>query len=261
MKHLFLFPLVILLACEPSTKEQTDTSEIEIPKPSYEQPSHHISALTKIMNAHGGMEQWKKMKSLSYTKGDEKTITNLWNRHILVSTDEKSIGFDGKNVWVTPETAAASRARFYHNLYFYFYAMPFVVGDQGAIYEEVSPMELEGKKYNGLKVSYKEGVGDTSDDNYIIWSDPATHRMEWLMYTVTYKSDEPSEDYRLIKYSDWKEFSGLTLLTKLQWYEFENGIVGKPKDKSTEFENISIGMEAPDESLFKMPQGAQVAER
>ncbi|MEM0939322.1 MAG: DUF6503 family protein [Bacteroidota bacterium] len=226
----------------------------------YKTPAHHIKALTKVFDAHGGYENWHKMKTLSYNKGEERTITNLQDRKTRLESPNQTIGFDGKNVWVSPDSVDVSRARFYHNLYFYFFAMPFVVGDPGAFYEVIDSKEINGKMYEGLKISYNDGVGDSPEDNYIIWSDPETDQMEWLMYTVTYRSKETSDNYRLIRYADWKGFNGVVLPQSLQWYQFSNDSIGDLRSEVI-FENIELSTTVPDPSIFEMPENAQVAPR
>ncbi|MEO9869612.1 DUF6503 family protein [Ekhidna sp.] len=256
MKNLtFLAIGALAFSCQPAQEKETAEETV----PVYQKPAHHSESLTKVFDAHGGHEQWSTMKSLSYKKGEESTITNLQNRKIRLESPNQTIGFDGQDVWVTPDSVDASRARFYHNLYFYFYAMPFVVGDPGANYEDVEPKELDGKTYSGIKVSYNAGVGDAPDDNYIVWYDPETGKMEWLMYTVTYRSGEPSDKFSLIKYGTWQEFNGVVLPTSLQWFQYDGESVGEARGEATPFENIQITADAPDESLFAMPEGAQVA--
>lgn len=256
MKNLPLLALLaVALACQTSPQNKLPEEEVSV----FEQPAHHSALLTNVFEAHGGYEQWSKMKALSYTKGEESTVTNLQNRMIRVESPTQVIGFDGTQVWVTPDTVDASRARFYHNLYFYFYAMPFVVGDPGAFYEEVEPRTLDGKTYKGIRVSYGEGVGDAPDDNYIVWFDPETYRMDWLMYTVTYRSGEPSDKFSLIKYSEWKTFNGIVLPTSLQWFQYDGETVSDPRGDAITFENIQLTMDEPMDSLFVMPEGAQIA--
>ena len=136
--------------------------------------------------------------------------------------------------------------------------MPFVVGDPGVSYEDMEQRELKGKTYNGIKISYGEGVGDAPDDNYIIWYDPQTNKMEWLMYTVTYGNNEPNEQYRLIKYDQWSDFEELLLPTKIQWYQYEEDSVGDVAGEVA-FENIKLSKLVPNQDLFEMPEGAQIA--
>lgn len=257
MKYLPILILAAIIACQP-TDNQEESREESQTETVYQSPEHHSESLAKVFDAHGGYEQWSKMKSLSYMKEEESTITNLQNRMIRVESPKQTIGFDGEQVWVTPDSVDASRARFYHNLYFYFYAMPFVVGDPGAFYEDVEPRELNSKAYKGIKISYGENIGDAPDDNYILWYDPETNKMEWLMYTVTYRSGEPNDTYKLIKYDQWAEVNGLFLPTVIQWHQFKEDSVGEMTNE-VRFENIQITTEAPAESLFVMPENAQIA--
>ncbi|MEM9897134.1 MAG: DUF6503 family protein [Bacteroidota bacterium] len=248
--------LCFIAACSQTQNQEEENSQAV---QEYTAPQHHSASLTAVFDAHGGFENWASMKHLSYVKGEEKTITNLQNRKIRIESPSQTIGYNGKDVWVLPDSIDASRARFYHNLYFYFYAMPFVVGDPGAIYEDVPEREIKGKSYKGIKVSYEQNIGDAPDDNYILWYDPVTNQMEWLMYTVTYGKEGPSDKYSLIQYGGWTSFDGLQLPTSLQWHQFANDEVGGPRGNPAIFEEVMLSDEAPGSTLFEMPEGAQVA--
>ena len=257
MKNLLvLFVLALMVGCQSNQSAEANQEEPQ----QVVKTDHHSENVAKLFEAHGGFEKWASMKQLSYVKRGESTITNLVNRKIRLESEKQTIGFDGEKVWIAPDTVDASRARFYHNLYFYFYAMPFVVGDPGAFYEDVEPKEIKGITYSGIKITYGEGVGDSPDDFYIIWYDPETYKMEWLMYTVTYRSGEANENYRLIKYDQWAEVEGLMLPTAIQWHEYKDEVAG---DMSNEviFENIKLSQEAPSEDIFEMPENAQIAPR
>jgi hypothetical protein len=136
--------------------------------------------------------------------------------------------------------------------------MPFVLGDPNTFFEDLPERKLAGKTYKGVKVSFGENVGDSPKDYYIVWYDPATFKMEWLMYTVTFKSDEANENYSLIKYDQWTDVNGLILPQKLQWYTFKEDTVGEMRNEAL-FENIMLSKEAPSDSLFIMPANAKVA--
>jgi hypothetical protein len=257
MKRLITSILVvgIIWSCQaPPNKEQASVE----PESVFVNTDHHTETISKVFDAHGGFANWAAMKQLAYTKGGESTVTNLQNRKIRLDSDGQSIGYDGTQVWIAPDTLDASRTRFYHNLYFYFYAMPFVLGDPNTFYEDVAERELAGKIYNGVKVSFGENVGDSPKDYYILWYDPVTFKMEWLMYTVTFKSGEANENYSLIKYDQWTDINGLIIPEKLQWYTFKDDIVGDVRNEAV-FENIKLSVDAPLDSIFMMPANAKVA--
>lgn len=234
--------------------------------PAFAQTQEMPESATAVMEAHGGMDLWKSLGGLVFQKGDgeeaETHITNLWDRRIRVENSKYTIGFDGTDVWVSPADAEMrGSARFYHNLYFYFYAMPFVLGDPGIYYEEVPDLELMGKTYGGVKISYAPNVGDSPDDNYILYYDKATHQMEWLMYTVTYRGGGPSDKYSLIKYGDWQDVptggASVRLPKSITWYNYEDGVVGDARG-GAEFPMVSVSAEPPLDSRFARPEDSRI---
>jgi len=80
------------------------------------------------------------------------------------------------------DSTSNGNPEFYYNVMFYFYAMPFVLADDGIIYGDIAPLEFEGTAYPGISISYKEGVGSSSKDEYFIYYNPETYQMaiKWL---------------------------------------------------------------------------------
>ena len=102
------------------------TPKASLTKSMVKQPLPEI--LQAGLNAHGGLDQWNKMNTLEYTieRNDkpEHHLIDLKSRKVLLTHDEYKLGFDGKEVWITPNLEAFGKGspRFYHNLIFYFYA-------------------------------------------------------------------------------------------------------------------------------------------
>jgi hypothetical protein len=226
--------------------------------PQVDNTTHHIPEITKVFDAHGGFDIWSSLKMLSYDMGGSTTLTELQNRYARIESVEQTVGFDGENVWVYPASDDADRQRMRYNLMFYFYAFPFVVGDPGVNYEVLDAIDLDGKTYNQVKVSYNAGVGDAPNDNYIICSDPETNQMQWLLYTATFGGGV-EEKYSLIKYEGWQSFGSVMLPTSLQWYKYQDGVVGDARGDAREFTNIKVSKEYPSMDNFKMPEGAVIA--
>lgn len=200
------------------------------------------------------------MNQLTFEMEDnERHLISLKERLVRIDGADQTIGFDGEKVWVAPDSAEAANARFYHNLYFYFFAMPFVLGDPGVRYEDLESRQLSGKTYDAVKVSFQSGVGDSPKDNYILYYDPETFQMEWLMYTVTYFDNQETNRYNLIKYDQWAEYEGLKLPAVLQWYEYQDDVVGEVRNQ-VRFENVVVTTNQPDIGAFEMPENARVAE-
>lgn len=259
-QFLVLFTILALLSsCKQEKTTQTATVANKI-DPVEKNTTIYPEMISKMMKSHGGMEQWKKMQQLSFSIGDEKTITALHSRKARVEDASAAIGFDGNQVWLLEKNDKQyeGNATFYYNLMFYFYAMPFVLGDEGIVYSPLPNMEIDGISYPGMLISYQDGVGSSSKDQYKVYVDPETGNMEWLAYTVTYFSKETSSKYNFIHYEDWQTLDGLTLPKTITWYATENSLP-VTKRNTVEFSNVQFQKNV-DDVLFEMPEGATVVE-
>ncbi|PWH83125.1 hypothetical protein DIS18_00805 [Algibacter marinivivus] len=260
-KSLLIVLAISIFACKNKTAPTVDYSEETLDVTTSIYPEN----ITGIFDAHGSLDKWNTMKSLEFTmkkpNGDEITTTHLKNRKSLIEMPNHTIGFDGEIVWLKNKDTATYKgnAKFYYNLMFYFYAMPFILADDGIIYEDVAALEFEGKSYPGIKISYESGVGESPEDEYILYYDSETNKMEWLGYTVTYFSKEKSKEWHFIKYSDWQTVEGLILPKTLTWFKVENNLPAS-KRNDLEFTDIKISTEKPDSSIFDVPAGAQLME-
>lgn len=253
-KTLFVLVLVSLISCKQTSDKTDEVDQIEeTPQVSKTYPEN----ISKVFMAHGGIDNWELMNGLTFEmenpEGKEVTTTALKNRKSLIETEKFKIGFDGENVWLKQDSLVyKGNPKFYYNLMFYFYAMPFVLADDGIIYENVDALEFEGVSYPGIKIAYESGVGESPEDEYILYYNPKTFKMEWLGYTVTYFSKEKSKEFHFINYSEWQDLNGFNLPKTLTWYKSENN---KPTEKRNErvFTNIKLSKEKLNDVVFKVP--------
>lgn len=205
MKHfIFVTFLFLFVACKDQKKEVGNAIE-EVTEAAIE--AAYPENISKIFEVHGGLDNWNSLKGLSFTmdkpNGHEVTITDLKNRKSFISTDKFKMGFDGKDVWLKQDSLHyKGNPKFYYNLMFYFYAMPFILADDGINYQDTDPLVFEGKTYPGIKISYNSGVGESPEDEYILYYDAETNQMVWLGYTVTYFTKEKGKEFHFIKYSN-----------------------------------------------------------
>ncbi len=172
MKRLFFLALILpFIACKQTTKETTEAKkeeQISVENANTKYPE----ALNTIFDAHGSVVTWKKQRTLSFVlpKPDnpETHTVDLWSRNEKIETSSYTIGFDGKPWVVDMNKTYKGNPEFYHNLMFYFYAMPFVLADDGIIYSETDDLLFEGVSYPGIKISYNAGVGTSPKDDYYI---------------------------------------------------------------------------------------------
>ena len=251
-----LIPLSLFLCYACSTPEQQQEAQAPAQDSHAKEFTTHPKALQQILNTHGGLDVWRNKKSMSFEmvkeEGNEQHYVQLQDRRDRVEGPNFTMGYDGLEVWVEADTSYKGDPEFYHNLMFYFYAMPFVLADDGIQYEDAEPLEMDGIVYPGIRISYEEGVGFSSKDEYVLYYQPDTFEMAWLGYTVTYFSDEPSEDLHWIKYSAWQQVDGLLLPKDLTWYQYENGLPTEPRG-TREFRNVELGEQPHPDDLFIGP--------
>jgi hypothetical protein len=262
MKHLLILVIIIsLFNCKNKSTPTVDYTDEQLDVTT----SVYPESITKVFDAHGGVDTWNAMQSLVFTmkkpNGDEVTTTDLKNRTSLIEMPKHTIGFNGKDVWLTSKdtTAYKGNPKFYYNLMFYFYAMPFVLADDGIMYEETTPLVFEGQTYPGIKIGYEAGIGESPEDEYILYYNPETYKMEWLGYTVTFFSKEKSKEFHFIKYSNWQTVNGLLLPETLTWYKYENNLPTE-KRNDLKFTDVKLSKEKLDAFIFEIKEGATVVE-
>lgn len=265
LNSLFLIICIVFASCKDDKKNDTmdsiDYSETELDITT----SIYPESISKVFKAHGGLDTWSAMQTLKFTmlkeSGDEITITDLQHRKSKIEMPEHTIGFDGEQVWLQNKdtTNYKGNPKFYYNLMFYFYAMPFVLADDGILYKDVKPLEFEGKRYPGIQISYESGVGESPEDEYILYYDSETHKMTWLGYTVTYFTKEKAKEFHFIKYSEWQTVNGLQLPKTLTWYNYENNLP-TTKKYDVEFSEVMMTPMKMKANVFSKPEGAEVIE-
>lgn len=255
----FLLVLGVIFSCKEAPKEEKEVIvEEKVEEVVPDRSGDFPKDIAAVFKAHGGIQTFDKQNTLifelSKPEGNEKHTTDLKTRHARIETNKFALGFDGNEAWIEQDsTYFKGNPRFYHNLMFYFYAMPFVLGDDGISYEKVEDLKVEDNTYPGYKISYGDGVGDSPKDNYFIYYDAASHQMKYLGYTVTFFSKESSEKVSLIEYSDWTDVNGLLLPKTLKWRAYEDGVVGDVKSERA-FVNAIASEEKLDTSLFSKPK-------
>ncbi|UII20621.1 DUF6503 family protein [Fulvivirga ligni] len=252
---------LLIISCSAPSKEDNKDNNITDSEPKMEYPD----LLSKVLEAHGGLDKWKYYGSLQYeavsTLGGEKRerqSIDLYSRKVLIESDNYKLGMDGENVWVAPNKEAFGEMspRFYHNLLFYFFSIPFVFADPGIQYEELGTRTLDSITYDALKISYQGGVGDASNDEYIGLFDQETHQLKLLLYTVTYFSGEKHNNFNALKY-DWQKANGLLVPSAITGYKYEADTLGDIRYK-TEFQNVSFRHEDFADEMFEMPESAEI---
>lgn len=213
----------------------------------------------KVLDAHGDWAKWINSKGLSFTLFHETNMTrenqffNLQSRKGLVDSENFQIGFDGKNVWISPNREAFSgrSVRFYHNLYFYFFNIPYILTDPGVKVEKIENRTLNGQSYETFKASFDSGTGDSPDDQYFLLINPETNRLEWLIYRVTF-FDPENKSFNALKYEDYRDAGGLVFPRILTGYILDGDSTSNIRYQVS-FGDVVLQEEEFDEEMFQMP--------
>ncbi|WP_281542866.1 DUF6503 family protein [Maribacter aestuarii] len=258
MKKIVLLAFFIgLTACKEKAK-----SEENLPQETEQEDSvqKFPEALDKVFGAHGGLDTWRNQRTLTYDlpkpELTETHVIDLFSRKDKITSEGYTMGYDGEDVWLLDvDESYKGDPVFYHNLMFYFYAMPFVLADDGINYSTAENLDYEGISYPGIRITYDNGVGTSPKDEYYLHYHPETHQMQWLGYTVTYRSGETSDNIKWIRYNDWMNVNGLTLPKSIIWYDYEGRTI-KEEKSLVMFENVRISSEAKNDDFFQKPDEA-----
>ncbi len=262
MRQFFvIIALLFFVQCKEAPKTMSAKEEAA-PESVAATETLYPESLAKVFETHGGLDAWKSKRTLIYDlpkpNGAETHTTDLYSRKDKIEMGAISMGFDGKEVWLMDqEDAYKGDAIFYHNLMFYFYAMPFVLADDGITYTNTDALVFEGVSYPGIQISYGDGVGTSPKDEYFIHYDPATNQMAWLGYTVTYRSGEKSDNVKWIRYGDWMKVDGLLMPKTLTWHAYEGREIKEAKNNYT-FENVSFDTESKPADFYAIPENGKV---
>lgn len=213
-----------------------------------------------VLEAHGEWQKWYNAKAESYVMihegvmTEENTFVNLDSRKIRLSNSAFEIGFDGEKTWISPSRDAyrGNSVKFYHNLYFYFFNIPYVFTDPGVTVDKVADKSLNGKKYPTYQATFESGTGASPDDQYFLLISPETNRLEYLLYKVTYFGNE-NPTLNALKYEDYRDADGVYFPRILTGYAFENDSTKDIRYQVT-FADALLLDEEFDAEIFEKPE-------
>ncbi len=236
--------------------------------------SSGFAQLDRAFEAHGGVTKWKTFASVEFdqtwssAKGVKKDhqYFDLRSRDGLITSDTYTLGASGGEVWIKPalDALGGTPARFYMWTPFYFFGMPFVFGDPGVVQESLGKKMFQGQEFDAVKVTFKNGTGDSSDDFYTVYLDPRSAQMKLVSYVVTYaalRKDKPMDQLEphALVFEEWQDASGLRVPKRGTFYNWKNeDIEGEPLGVM-EFSNVNFSEKTPNAAKFAKPADAVVA--
>ena len=160
---------------------------------------------------------------------------------IKMKDSNKTVIWDGKEVFVSPDTASTKKTRFDVLTWSYFFAAAYKLSDPGAEMKVLGGRNLtvtasetadsNGLEYNAGKLTFKNGVGDSPDDWYVVYQDKETGLMAAMAYIVTYggrEQEKAEEDPHAITYEAYAKVEGIPFATQWNFWTWnQEGELGK----------------------------------
>ena len=104
MKNLIIIIVVNLILFSCKNESKIEVSLIKDINKEDITTSIYPESITKVFDAHGGIDTWNTMQTLSFTmnkpNGKELTITDLKTRAERIDTPTYTMGNDGKTLWI-----------------------------------------------------------------------------------------------------------------------------------------------------------------
>jgi hypothetical protein len=292
MKYLFsLLAILILFSC---ATEKEKTAQVEtvysLVKPKEEwvtarvvEAKERLSATEAgqlvwgAMEYHGGLEKWwnngpvyyrfnYQPKSGTGTARDTYELADYWSsrtRHQRVSNPDEEYGWDGKQSWFYPASAAIPyNTRFWALTPYYFAGMPFVFADEGVTLSKEADVDYEGSTHHMVRVTFGENVGDAPDDYYVLYINAETYRLAAIRYVVSYPAyfqNGGHSQEKLMTYDGEQTIEGITFPEKHRTYMWEAG--GSAGAYVTDITLSDIAFKPNTAvSYFEMPEGSKIME-
>ena len=220
-------------------------------------------AMYKMLSHHGGLTTWKKKETLKFLvntpDGVEAHFVDLRNNRDRVEGTGYAMGYDGRSVWMSADTTFNGDPAIYHNLYSFFFNMPFLLANKGGRFSDVDPIVFGGLEYPGIKVTLEENINPGFGKEYFIHYSPLSYRMNWLGYTTNNGMKSPTPQINWVRYEDWFYTERLVLPELISWYKYENGELTEPKYQVA-FNEVEIGRGGCNAGIFEKPEDAIVVE-
>lgn len=233
-----------------------------------------FAQLGSVLDAHGGLEKWRAFAGVEYdlawksAKGNrnDHQLFNLQTRSGLITSEHYTLGSSQGEVWIKPglDAIGGTPPRFYIGTPFYFFGMPFVFADPGSKQESLGKKKFRGVEYDALRITFAKGTGDTPDDYYVAYSEPASKKLKLAIYVVTYpklRKDKPIDqlERHAIVFDEAQTVDGLLVPKKAQFYKWSGSDLEGDVLGALEYSNVHFLKDPPDESRFHKPADAVVA--
>ncbi|WP_298903814.1 hypothetical protein [uncultured Psychroserpens sp.] len=159
--------------------------------------------IEKMIKAHGGYDQWKSLKTLSFTNSmysESLGFVRFWVSDQTVDMQTRrsyqywplfgsEMTYDGNEVW-TKNWQSGNPPNHQHSVYYYYVNLPWLTQDKNVVLGEVSKLKHPAFKNEvfKIKMSFTKSptLGKSAKDTFTLYIDKETYILSGYEYTVSY---------------------------------------------------------------------------
>ncbi|WP_272621377.1 DUF6503 family protein [Allomuricauda sp. AC10] len=248
MQTLIILGLLLTVACQPKAKKEApkmmETTEVKPQEPVYD-TNKPESILKAIAHTHGGWNDLWKKHDVEYTYhyeypengnadisieryifGTEESFAKYTQHQINVMPNaegEITQFFDGKSTIIMKhdgnevnDEKNLNMADFLRKTNYYWFTMPYKLGDKAATAKYLGTEEHDGKVYDKVEVSYNaEMTGKAQNDVYIVLVNPETKLVDRFYFSLPFFGiEEPV----ILAHYEYENVDGQLISTKRSYY-------------------------------------------
>ena len=230
---LLAFCIVLVLACAQDKTQSQDETAADAP-PALQGPQ----IVQDMVVAHGGIVAWRSAPTVSFedefnvpgqpAQVSRVVVEQARRRAYIDMTDGAKLAWDGEKAW-SMGWQSPLPPRFLALLNYYFVNLPWLTQDPGVKLGEpgIGSLANDSTEYVTVMMTFEPGTGDTPDDYYRLYIDPATKRLKACAYVVTYQSILPgglaSSPEHVLVYDETASVGGL--LVPIRYTIYSNDAV------------------------------------
>lgn len=159
--------------------------------------------IEKMIKAHGGYDEWKSLKTLSFTNSmysESLGFVRFWVADQTVDMQNRrsyqywplfgsQLTYDGSEVWAT-DWRSGNPPNHQHSVYYYYVNLPWLTQDDKVTLGEVTQIKHPAFKNEvfKIKMSFTESpiIGKSAKDTFTLYIDTQTYILNGYEYTVGY---------------------------------------------------------------------------
>jgi len=264
-----LFDRSILLLCiglaAGCAKKEASQSKSEASTTTVATAMQGPQIVQDMVAAHGGMQAWRSAPTVSFEDefgipGQPAQVSRVVveqsrrRAYIDMPGTTSTMTWNGEKAW-SANWQSPIPPRFLALLNYYFVNLPWLTQDPGVKLGESWTAKLAGDptEYVTIMMTFESGTGDTPDDYYRLYIDPATKHLKACAYVVTYKALLPkgvaSTPEHTLVYDEMATVNGLLVPIHYTIYEGDT-VYAKCSIRDWAFDRSF------DETRMTMPEGA-----